>query len=589
MVLSLNSVVETVRRLEDELSRCRLEAEETRQRLVDFISTASDTIWEMDADLRTVSRHDPSNLDTRYDSAENNNRSGKTILEIIGRDPADDPLLAEHWKDLQSRRPFRGFVYHIVRQDGSHAWFEANGNPFFDKNGTFQGYRGTTRDITSRKSYEARIDYLARHDLLTNLPNRISFRERLEQSLTEIRQGQSLAVLIIDLDGFKIVNDTLGHPVGDSMLRIASERLSACIRNNDTLARVGSDEFAVVQVDLAEPREAATFAQRLVDTLNQPYEIDSHLIAATVTIGIAFAPKNGADPDQLLKHAEIALYRAKLDDRGAWRFFSPEMGQLVEARRKLESELRNAVVNGELELFYQPFYNVQCGEISAFEALLRWRHPVRGMVFPDQFIPLAEETGLIVPIGEWVLRNACAEAATWPEHINVSVNLSCAQFRNGTPVNAVVSALTESGLAACRLELEITETVLMEDSAVALAALHQLRELGSRISMDDFGTGYSSLSYLRSFPFDKIKIDRSFIQNLAGNPGGRAIFRAIAALGTSLRLATTAEGVETLAQFVIVRAEGCTEVQGYLFGEPTPAKDVHELLESRANRLLAAG
>jgi diguanylate cyclase (GGDEF)-like protein/PAS domain S-box-containing protein len=569
--------VETVRPLEDELGRCRLEAEEMRQRLVDFISTASDMIWETDAELRMVNRHSSMDVETQGETAADY-LLGKTVLEIVGGDPASDPLLAAHWEDLLCRRPFRGFVHSTERQNGGSLWFESNGNPFFGKDGSFLGYRGTTKDITRRKTDEARIAFLARHDTLTSLPNRVSFRERLERSLVEMKRGQALAVLILDLDNFKMVNDTLGHPIGDSLLRITGERLSACIRNNDTVARVGSDEFAIVQVDLEEPREAAAFAQRLVDVIGQPYEIDSHRIAASVTIGIALAPKDGVDPDHLLKNAEIALYRAKLDDPGAWRFFRSEMGQMVEARRTLENELRNAVGNGELELFYQPFYNVQSGEICAFEALLRWRHPLRGMVYPDQFIPLAEETGLIVPIGEWVLREACAEAASWPEHINISVNLSSVQFRNGTPVEAVMDALAESGLAACRLELEITETVLMKNSEGALAALHRLRELGSRISMDDFGTGYSSLSYLRSFPFDKIKIDRSFIQDLTGNPGGRAIFRAIAALGTSLRMATTAEGVETMAQFAIVRTEGCTEVQGYLFGEPTPAKNVRELL-----------
>jgi len=353
-----------------------------------------------------------------------------------------------------------------------------------------------------------------------------------------------------------------------------------CIRNSDTVARLGGDEFAIVQVDLEEPREAITCAQRISDLVGQPYEIDGHRINARVTIGIAIAPSNGLDPDQLVTNADIALYRAKEDHRGTWCFFEPEMGLLVAARRTMETELRGALANGEFELFYQPFYNVQSRRVCAFEALLRWRHPLRGMVLPDQFVPLLEETGLIVPIGEWVLREACAEAAGWPEHISVSVNLSPVQFRHGTPVKAVVDALSASGLPACRLELEITETVLMQNSEGTLAALHQLREMGTRISMDDFGTGYSSLSYLRSFPFDKIKIDRSFIQDLTQKQGGIAIVRAIAALGTSLQLATTAEGVETMEEFAIVRAEGCTEVQGYFFSPPVPAKNIPGLLEA---------
>jgi diguanylate cyclase (GGDEF)-like protein/PAS domain S-box-containing protein len=561
--------------VEDELSRYRLEAEETRQRLVDFISTASDVMWETDANLRILSGHTPS--DVEMQGANNDCFLGRTLFEITRGNPASDPSFAVHWERLLSRKPFRGLILCIERPGGS-VWLEVNGNPFFSKAGHFQGYRGTTRDITRRKTDEARIAFLARYDSLTSLPNRVSFRERLEQSLADTRPGKSLAVMILDLDKFKEVNDTLGHSAGDSLLRTVGERLKACTRNRDTVGRVGGDQFAIVQRDLEEPCEAATFAQRLADVVGQPYEIGGHRLTSTVTIGIALGP-NGAHPDHLLKNAEIALYRAKLDDPGTWRFFEPEMGLLVEARRTLENELRGALANGEFELYYQPFYNVQSGRICAFEALLRWRHPRRGMVLPDEFIPLTEETGLIVPIGEWVLREACSEAVTWPEDISVSVNLSSVQFRNRTPVKAVVDALSGSGLEARRLELEITETVLMQNNAAALVSLHQLRELGSRISMDDFGTGYSSLSYLRSFPFDKIKIDRSFIRDLS-QQDGIAIVRAITSLGTSLRLATTAEGVETMEQFAIVRAEGCTEVQGFLFGPPRPAKDIPELLET---------
>jgi len=563
--------------VEDELSRCRLEAEETRQRLVDFVSTASDVMWETDADLRIVSGHKPS--DVEMQGANNDCFLGRTLFEITRGNPASDPCFTAHWQHLLSRKPFRGLVLRIVRPGGSVVWLEANGNPFFSKKGDFQGYRGTTRDITRRKTDEARIAFLARYDSLTGLPNRVLFRERLEQSLAETRPGKSVAVMILDLDKFKEVNDMLGHPGGDTLLRTVGERLTACTRNRDTVGHVGGDQFAIVQGDLEEPLEAAAFAQRLADVISQPCEIEGHRIASTVTIGIALAPWNGDHPDHLLKNAEIALYRAKLDDPGTWRFFEPEMGLLAEARRTLETELRSALSNGEFELFYQPFYNVQSGKICAFEALLRWRHPRRGMILPDEFIPLSEETGLIVPIGEWVLREACAEATTWPEHISVSVNLSSVQFRKRTPVKAVVDALSVSGLAARRLELEITETVLMQNSQTALAALHQLRELGSRISMDDFGTGYSSLSYLRSFPFDKIKIDRSFVRDLS-QQDGIAIVRAITSLGASLRLATTAEGVETMEQFAIVRAEGCTEVQGFLFSPPRPAKDIPELLDA---------
>lgn len=315
---------QAVQLLKDELSQCRLDAEETRQRLVDFISTASDVMWEMDADLRTVSRHNPGHRETRGDSADNNGRLGKTILDVVGKDALSDPAIAAHWNDLLARRPFRGLVYHLDRQDGSVAWFEANGNPFFDKNGVFQGYRGTTSDITRRKTDEARIDFLARHDSLTSLPNRVLFRERLERSLAEIRPGKFLAVLSLDLDSFKAVNDTLGHPVGDNLLCAVCERLSSCIRSSDTVARLGGDEFAIVQVDVEDPGKVAAFAQRIVSLIGEPYDIDGHTITTSMTIGIVLTPGLGSDPDWLLKNADIALYRAKLDNPGSWCFLSPK-------------------------------------------------------------------------------------------------------------------------------------------------------------------------------------------------------------------------------------------------------------------------
>jgi diguanylate cyclase (GGDEF)-like protein/PAS domain S-box-containing protein len=578
---SLKSTMPAARPLEYELNLCRLEAEVTRQRLVDFISTASDIMWETDAELRMVSRRNLSDSEVAGDCTSNGEcLLGKTALDFVPDDPMNDRLLAAHWDDLLSRRPFRGFVHPMARSDGSVVWLEANGNPFFDDDGCFQGYRGTTRDVTSRKRDEEQIAFLARHDSLTSLPNRVLFRERLEQSLVALGPGRSLALLILDLDNFKLINDSLGHPVGDRLLSTVGDRLSVCVRNKDTVGRVGGDEFAIVQADLEEPREAAAFAQRIADVIGQPYEIDGHRIEACVTIGIALAPADGADPDQLLKNADIALYRAKLDNPGTWSFFEPEMGTLVEARRAMETELRAALANGELEIYYQPLYNVKSAQVCAFEALVRWRHPLRGIILPDEFIPLAEETGLIVAIGDWILQEACTEAAKWPEAVSLSVNLSSVQFRNRTPVRAVVNALASSGLAACRLELEITETVLMQHSEVAIAALHQLRGLGVRIAMDDFGTGYSSLSYLRSFPFDKIKIDRSFVQDLTRKAGGVAIVRAITAMGKSLLLTTTAEGVETMEQFSIVCNEGCTEVQGFFFSRPKPAKDIPEMLRT---------
>lgn len=547
----------------------------------DLIPAGPDIIWETDADLRMVSRRRMGSANSDGELADcGDGFLGKSPLEFVRADSANEQALRVHWKDLLGRQPFRGFVHRLVKPDGAAVWLEVNGDPFFGADGEFLGYRGITRDITNRVSNDARIAFIAEHDALTGLPNRTLFLQRLRRALDDLKPGRLLATMILDLDNFKIVNDAMGHAVGDDLLRIVGERLSGCIRHTDTVARVGGDEFAIVQVDMEHPEEAALFAERVAAAIRQPCGIGEHRLIPGATIGIALALSNDVSADRLLRHADIAQCKAKVEAPGTWLFFEPEMAARVLERRALESELHAALANGEFELYYQPFYNIVAQNTCAFEALLRWRHPTRGIMLPDQFVPLAEETGLIVPIGEWILMEACKEAAKWPDHVSVSINLSPVQFRSTSPVHAVKNALNTSGLPASRLELEITETVMLQDSESCLAALHQLRELGCRISMDDFGIGYSSLSYLRSFPFDKIKIDRSFIRDLNRTPEGTAIVRAIATLGSSLQLATTAEGVETKEQFSIVRAEGCTEVQGYLFSEPRPARDIPDLLEA---------
>ncbi|MDB5598790.1 MAG: diguanylate cyclase/phosphodiesterase [Xanthobacteraceae bacterium] len=437
-------------------------------------------------------------------------------------------------------------------------------------------------DVTERKQAEARIAYMAHHDALTGLANRVLFHDRLGDALGRVRrQHESLAVLCLDLDHFKSVNDTLGHPVGDELLRAVSERLTQCLGGDDVVARLGGDEFAVIQMAIGAPDDAGTLASQLIEVVSRPYDIAGHEVLIGVSIGIAVAPGDGVTADELLRNADLALYRAKAEGRGAFHFFEPEMDRQVQARRALEIDLRKAYSNDEFELYYQPLVNLESGEVSGFEALLRWHHPERGMVSPVEFIPLAEEIGLIVQIGEWVLRQACAEAATWPDDIKVAVNLSPVQFRSRTLVQVVLSALAYSRLSPDRLELEITESVLLGDNEANLATLHQLRELGARISMDDFGTGYSSLRYLRSFPFDKIKIDQSFVRDMVERPDCVAIVRAVAGLGLSLGIATTAEGVETQAQLQRVRDEGCTEVQGYLFSRPIPASGIAAVLATR--------
>jgi diguanylate cyclase (GGDEF)-like protein len=450
------------------------------------------------------------------------------------------------------------------------------------------GWVATFEDITDWQKAQAQISHMARHDALTDLPNRTLFRERLEQALRSAKRDDCLAVLCLDLDHFKGINDSLGHPVGDDLLKEVAVRLAGCVRKSDTVSRLGGDEFAIVQVgNESQASSAATLASRLVEVISAPYEIQGHQIVIGLSVGISVTPNDGCDPDQLLKNADMALYRAKADGRGTFRFFEAGMDARAQARRLLEVDLRAALLRNEFVVHYQPIQDIKADRIVGFEALVRWNHPLRGMIPPLNFIPLAEETGLIVQLGDWVLRTACRDAAGWSQDVCVAVNLSPAQFKDRNLISSVVSALAVSGLAACRLELEITESVLLQDSDVTLATLHKLRALGVRISMDDFGTGYSSLSYLRSFPFDKIKIDRSFVNEVATRDDSMAIVRAVTGLGKSLGISTTAEGVETSEQLALLRLEGCTEVQGYLFSPPRPAEDVERMLAKSRPRIVA--
>lgn len=441
------------------------------------------------------------------------------------------------------------------------------------------GFVSVHEDITERRRAEERIRYMARHDALTDLPNRVSFREEMERALGGDDQYEAIGIVCVDLDQFKPVNDALGHSVGDDLLSAVADRMRLCVRSGDTIARLGGDEFAILQSGAEQPAGSITLATRLIEAIAAPFEIQGHQVVIGASVGIALAPQDGRDPDRLLKNADMALYRAKEDGRGAYRFFEAEMDAKMQARRVLEVELREAVALEQFELFYQPLINIATNQISGCEALLRWWHPQRGLVAPMEFIPLAEEIGLIGKIGAWVLRQACIEAMSWPNDIKVAVNLSPAQFKTGTVVLDVVAALGLSGLSASRLELEITETVLINDTEATLSTLRQLRDLGVHISMDDFGTGYSSLSYLRKFPFDKIKIDRSFIQDMEDRPDSIAIVRAVTGLGNSLGMSTTAEGVETEEQLQRLRDEGCTEAQGYLISTPKPARELDALLQ----------
>ncbi len=443
------------------------------------------------------------------------------------------------------------------------------------------GWVATHEDITERRRAEARITHLAHYDALTDLPNRALFHEQLKRELPHATPGQQLAVLYIDIDEFKSINDSLGHMIGDELLKSVAVSLGACVRETDFVARLGGDEFAIVQTGVTDAVEVTALVHRIFEAIRTPYECLGHQVTTDASIGIALAPRDGSDLDQILKNADLAMYAAKAAGRRTYRFFKPEMDAEVRARRVLETDLRQAIVGGGgFEVYYQPCLSLQDDSITGCEALLRWRHPERGMISPADFIPIAEETGLINQLGEWVLTTACKEAATWPDNIKLAVNVSPVQFKSGTLALKVIAALAVSGLAASRLELEITEAVLIRDDDAALAVLHQLRDIGVRIALDDFGTGYSSLSYLQRFPFDKIKIDRCFITDLASPEGSSSIVQAVVNIAADRHMTTTAEGVETEQQREALRALGCSEMQGYLFSAPKPAADIRPLLSA---------
>ena len=510
---------------------------------------------------------------------------GKTSFEVFPKPEAgrlaarDDELLAANAAAFEERQ--------MPAASGEMRSILSRRLAILGDDGKPQYLLGVAEDITERKNAEQRIAHLAHYDALTGLPNRVLLREKLEQELSFVRRGGQLAVLYLDLDHFKSVNDTLGHSAGDELLKGVTTRMRNCLRDADILARLGGDEFAIVQTGLEHPTDAATLAQRLRDAVTQTvYELDGHQVVADISIGIALAPQDGTEVDQLLKCADMALYGAKAEGRGTFRYFEHEMDARMKLRRTLEVDLRKALVNNEFELHYQPLVRLADNKISGCEALLRWYHPERGLVSPTEFIPVAEETGLINAIGEWVLRQACAEAATWPDDVKIAINVSPVQFRSQNLPQAVISALAAARLAPHRLEMEITELVLMHSNETTLQRLHQLRELGVRISMDDFGTGYSSLSYLRSFPFDKIKIDRTFINDLSN--GHDAIVQAIITLANNLNMTTTAEGVETEQQAGALRAMGCIEMQGYLFSRPVPAREIRRRFFSDRKRVASA-
>ena len=431
-----------------------------------------------------------------------------------------------------------------------------------------------TEDVTERRRADEKIAHLAHYDALTDLPNRVLFRERIERELERTGDGTSFALLYIDIDEFKAINDSLGHHVGDELLKTIADRIRACVKDDDLVARLGGDEFAIIKTAIAGAAEVEDFVTRLYEEIRLPCQCLGHQLATNASIGIALAPQDGTELDQLIKNADLAMYAAKSGGRRTYRFFEPAMGASARARLTMEQDLRQALVRGSFELHYQPLVDLEDGEVTGCEALLRWRHPERGMVSPAEFIPIAEDAGLIDELGDWVLRTACAEAATWPDHIRIAVNVSPIQLKCQTLAIRIAGALATSGLKPDRLEIEITEAVLIRDDEVALAILHQLRGIGVRIALDDFGTGYSSLSYLQRFPFDKIKIDRCFVRDIDMVDGSPSIVQAVVNIAAALNMTTVAEGVETEPQRALLRKLGCTQMQGYLFSPPKPAAEV---------------
>jgi diguanylate cyclase (GGDEF)-like protein len=543
------------------------EASETVQMLLnDYEEHGADWLWELSADGRII------NPSVRFaqTSTRDANALWNTALITLFNDGHERAVLE---RLIEKGQSFRDVIVNLTIEDEEH-WWSLSGRAVTDSDGVFKGMRGVATDVSAARRAEAKVAYMAHYDGLTDLPNRTLFNETLARALSRRPDETLLGILYLDLDQFKTINDTLGHSVGDEVLKVAAKRIESCLGLHDMVARLGGDEFAVLLTDIITKDQAQKIAGDIVEIMGQTILLENHEVNSGVSIGIAFAPDDGLSASELIKNADLALYNAKENGRRRFAIFEIGMHEAMQAKRLIEMDLRAALARDQLELYYQPLLNIESGEITSYEALLRWNHPEKGMIMPMVFIPIAEETGHIVQLGEWVIRSALMEAARWQKHLCVSVNLSPAQMRSTNLLPTIINALAASGVDASRLELEITETVLMHDTQANLAVLHQLRALGIRIALDDFGTGYSSLNYLRSFPFDKIKIDRCFVDEVDSRDDNRAIVRAVTGLATTLGMVTTAEGVERADQLEELRREGCTEVQGYYFSRPMPVGQI---------------
>jgi diguanylate cyclase (GGDEF)-like protein/PAS domain S-box-containing protein len=553
--------------------------------LREFEEGEADWLWQTDTSRRVCS------VSPRFAFAlgvQPREIDGKPLIQLIagpawdtGQFPASLHDLAER---LKRRESFSNLLVRVTI-NGQHRWWELSGTPKFDAKGNFDGFRGVGSDVTHERESSDKIAYMARYDTLTGLPNRMMLTEALAEALAYSEQWRTrCAFLMIDLDRFKAVNDTLGHLVGDQLLKAVSQRLKEQMTENELCGRLGGDEFAIVIRDAADFEHVNRVARRVIERLSQPYEVDHHQLFVGASVGSAIGPRDGQTVETLMRNADLALYRSKDEGGGEHYTYEPALHAHAEERRKLEFALRRALDKKEFLLNFQPVVDAKTEQVLSFEALVRWNNPEHGLVSPAKFIPVAEETRLIIPIGEWVLREACCEAANWPSHVRVAVNVSGEQLLDPNFTASVVNALSMSGLPAQRLDLEVTESIFVRDSAQARAALEQVMSLGCTVSLDDFGTGYSSLGYLRQMRFSNIKVDRSFVQGAAtGNPESLAIIRAVVAMADSLDMSTTAEGVETEPELAMIRKLGCEKIQGYYFGRPMPAEDARRIF-NHANR-----